>query len=111
VNTYTAAKASGELWSEQHCLVEESFSEAVSLPCVAWMPRYTRGPMSQDVTTAQMQGLFVGFWTINDPATMDAFLTTAVPNGFLTNYLGLGNQRFEEVGIVPPYTPYRVSTP
>jgi len=111
VNTYTAAQASGELWSEQHCLIEEDFNEAVSLPCVAWMPRYTRGPMTQDVTTAQMQGLFVGFWTINDPATMDAFLTTAVPNGFLTNYLGLGNQRFEEVGIVPPYTPYRVSTP
>jgi hypothetical protein len=43
---------------------------------------------------------------------MDAFMTTtAPPNGFLTNYLGLANQRFEEIGVVPQYTPTRVSTP
>jgi glycerophosphoryl diester phosphodiesterase len=111
VTTYQNALAAGQLAPNQHCLVEESFSEALNVPCVAWMPRYTRGPMTSDVLTAQMQGLFVGFWTINDPATMDAFLTQAVPNGYLTNYLGLANQRFEAVGIVPPYTPYRVSTP
>jgi hypothetical protein len=75
------------------------------------MPRYTRGPMAADVLNGQMQGLFVGFWTINDPATMDAFLTQSTPNGFLTNYLGLANQRYEAVGSPPPYTPSRVSTP
>jgi glycerophosphoryl diester phosphodiesterase len=111
VNTYTAALAAGQLWSEQRCLVEEDVNEAIGVPCAAWMPRYTRGPMTSDVLNAQQQGLFVGFWTINDPATMDAFMTRAVPNGFLTNYLGLANQRFEEIGIVPPYTPYRVSSP
>jgi hypothetical protein len=42
---------------------------------------------------------------------MDAFLTAAVPNGILTNRLGLLNQRFEMVGTTPPNTPYRVSTP
>jgi len=111
VNTYTAAKSAGQLWSEQRCLIEEDVNEAINLPCAAWMPRYTRGPMTSDVLNAQQQGLFVGFWTINDPATMDAFMTRAVPNGFLTNYLGLANQRFEEIGIVPPYTPYRVTSP
>jgi glycerophosphoryl diester phosphodiesterase len=111
VDTYTSAKSAGQLWSQQHCLIEEDPNEAINTPCVAWMPRYTRGPMTADVLNAQQQGLFVGFWTINDPATMDAFLTQAVPNGFLTNYLGVANQRFEEVGIVPPYTPYRVSSP
>jgi hypothetical protein len=111
VTTYQNAQAAGQLWSQQHCLVEESAAEAQSL-CVAWMPRYTRGPMVSDVLQSQQLGLFVGFWTINDPATMDAFMTTsAPPNGFLTNYLGLANQRFEMIGIVPPYAPTRVSTP
>ncbi|MEI7703476.1 MAG: glycerophosphodiester phosphodiesterase family protein [Deltaproteobacteria bacterium] len=116
VTTYQAALLvppgqPGHLAPGQHCLVEENISDAIHTPCVSWMPRYTRGPMANDVRSAQMQGLFVGFWTINDPATMDAFLTQSVPNGFLTNYLGVANQRFEMVGIVPPYTPYRVTTP
>ena len=111
VTTYVNAKAAGQLWSQQHCLIEEDPNEAINTPCVAWMPRYTRGPMSAEVLNAQQNGLFVGFWTINDPATMDAFITNAVPNGFLTNYLGVANQRFEEIGVVPPYTPYRVTTP
>lgn len=110
VTTYQNALAAGQLWSEQRCLIEEDPSEAISL-CAAWMPRYTRGPMTSDVLNAQQQGLFVGFWTINDAATMDAFMTQAVPNGFLTNFLGLANQRFEEIGVVPPYTPYRVGSP
>ncbi|MGA8893418.1 MAG: glycerophosphodiester phosphodiesterase family protein [Anaeromyxobacteraceae bacterium] len=110
VTTYQNALAAGQLWSAQRCLIEEDVNEAISL-CAAWMPRYTRGPMTADVLNAQQQGLFVGFWTINDAATMDAFMTNAVPNGFLTNFLGVANQRFEEVGVVPPYTPYRAGTP
>ncbi len=111
VTTYQQALAAGQLAPNQHCLVEESMSEAIDVPCVAWMPRYTRGPMAMDVLNAQMQGLFVGFWTINDPATMDAFMTQSTPNGFLTNYLGLANQRYEAIGSPPPYTPYRVTQP
>jgi len=44
VNTYAAALAAGQLAPNQHCLVEENASDAINLPCVAWMPRYTRGP-------------------------------------------------------------------
>jgi len=111
VTTYQQLLAAGKLAPNQHCLVEENSSDVTSVPCVSWMPRYTRGPMTSEVQSLQQQGYLVGYWTINDPATIDAFLTTAVPNGILTNYLGLLNQRFEMVGTTPPYTPYRVSTP
>ena len=33
----------------------------------------------------------------------DAFLTNAKPNGILTNFPGLLNQRFEVVGVLPAY--------
>ena len=111
VTAYQQALAAGQLAPNQHCLVEENSSDATGVPCVAWMPRYTRGPMTSEVQSLQQQGFIVGYWTINDLNTIDAFLTTAVPNGILTNYLGLLNQRFEMVGTTPPYTPYRVSTP
>ena len=111
MTAYQQALAAGQLAPNQHCLVEENSSDVTSVPCVAWMPRYTRGPMTSEVQSLQQQGAIVGYWTINDLNTIDAFLTTAVPNGILTNYLGLLNQRFEMVGTTPPYTPYRVSTP
>jgi len=111
VDAYKQALAAGQLAPSQHCLAEENTSDVTGIPCVAWMPRYTRGPMTSEVLSLQQQGYFVGYWTINDPATIDAFLTTAKPNGILTNYLGLLNQRFEEVGTPPPYTPYRTTTP
>jgi glycerophosphoryl diester phosphodiesterase len=103
-DTYQQALEAGQLAPNQHFLVEEDASDLTAIPGgTAWMPRYTRGPMTDTVRSLQQQGFFVGYWTINDPATIDAFLTTAVPNGILTNYLGLLNQRFEEVGTPPPY--------
>jgi glycerophosphoryl diester phosphodiesterase len=111
VTTYQQALAAGQLAPNQHCLVEENSSDVTAVPCVSWMPRYTRGPMTSEVQSLQQQGYIVGYWTINDLNTIDAFLTTAVPNGILTNYLGLLNQRFEMVGTTPPYTPSKVSTP
>ena len=111
VAAYRQASAAGQLAPNQHCLVEVNVADATGVPCVAWMPRYTRGPMESDVAMLQQQGLFVGFWTINDPATIDTFLVTAHPNGILTNYLGLLNQRFEAVGVAPSISPYKVVTP
>ena len=111
VTAYEQARAAGQLAPNQHCLVEQDPSALVSIPCVAWKPRYTLGPMTSEMQSLQEQGFFTGYWTINDPGTMDAFLTAAVPNGILTNRLGLLNQRFEMVGTTPPNTPYRVSTP
>jgi hypothetical protein len=111
VTAYEQARAAGQLAPNQHCLVEQDPSAVVGIPCVAWKPRYTLGPMASEMQSLQEQGFFGGYWTINDPGTMDAFLTAAVPNGILTNRLGLLNQRFEMVGTTPPNTPYRVSTP
>jgi len=111
VSAYVQALNAGQLAPNQHCLIEEDASDVTSVPCVAWMPRYTRGPMTSTAQPLQQQGYFVGFWTINDPATIDAFLTNASPNGILTNYLGLLNQRFEAVGTPPPNSPYRTTMP
>ncbi len=111
VTAYRQAHAAGQLAPNQRCIVEENSADATSIPCVAWMPRYTRGPLEGEVQTLQQQGYFVGFWTINDPATIDAFLTRAKPNGILTNYLGLLNQRFEVVGITPTTTLSKVDAP
>jgi hypothetical protein len=111
VTTYKQALAAGQLAPNQHCLVEESSSDVTGVPCVAWKSRYTLGPMTSEKQSLQQQGFFTGYWTINDPGVIDAFLTTAIPNGILTNRVGLLNQRFEMVGTAPPYTPYRVSTP
>ena len=110
VSEYTRAQAADELAPNQHCLVEEDPSAVVSIPCVAWKPRYTLGPQSAEMQSLQQQGFFTGYWTINDLGTLDAFLTAGVPNGILTNRVGLLNQRFEMVGITPPSTPWRVST-
>lgn len=116
VNTYQSEQQSGQINSTyQRCLVEENSSDVTSLGCVAWMPRYTRGPMQSEVNSLQSTGHFVGFWTINDPATIDAFLTTngpnQGPNGMLTNYLGLLNQRYEVVGTPPQYPPTLAGSP
>ncbi len=111
VTEYQRALAAGQLAPNQHCLAEEDPSAVTSIPCVAWKPRYTLGPMASEAQSLQQQGFFTGYWTINDPGTLDAFLTAGVPNGILTNRVGLLNQRFEMVGITPPNTPYRVSTP
>jgi hypothetical protein len=111
VATYRQEADAGQLAPNQHCLVEVDATDVTEVPCVAWMPRYTLGPMQSTALPLQEQGFFVGFWTINDPATIDAFLTNASPNGILTNYLGLLNQRFEAVGTAPPNTPYRVASP
>ena len=111
VTEYKRALAAGQLAPNQHCLVEEDPSALTSIPCVAWKPRFTLGPQVNEMEPLQQQGFFTGYWTINDLGTMDAFLTAGVPNGILTNRVGLLNQRFEMVGITPRYAPDRLSTP
>jgi glycerophosphoryl diester phosphodiesterase len=106
IGAYQAAQAAvpPQLAPGQRCLAEEFSSNVLGSPfCDAWSPRYTRGPMVSQIREVQATGKFAGYWTLNDPTTMDAFLTTAAPNGILTNYLGLANQRWEVVGVLPPY--------
>ncbi len=99
-DAYVAAQ-SGQLAPGQRCLVEQLESDLTSIPCQAWVPRYTRGPMADAVQRVQAQGKFAGYWTISDETVMDAFLTEGKPNGILTNFVGLLNQRWEAVGVLP----------
>jgi glycerophosphoryl diester phosphodiesterase len=103
LNTYIEAQQNGQLAPGQRCLVEQEQADVTAIPCVAWSPRYTRGPMTSDVENLQAQGKFVGYWTINDETAIDAFLTRGKPNGLLTNYLGLVNQRWEAIGVLPAF--------
>jgi hypothetical protein len=105
LSTYRSAAAAGQLMPGQLCLIEDAPEDVTGVPCVAWGPRYTRGPMADTVRSLQSQNKFVGYWTINDPATIDAFLKDGVPNGILTNYLGLLNQRWDAVGVLPGFSP------
>ena len=103
INEYTAALAAGQITPGQRCLAEENFDAVASIPCQAASPRYTRGPLASDALNIQSQGKFFGYWTINDPVTMNAFLQAGRPNGILTNYLGTLNVQWEIAGVLPPY--------
>ena len=95
LNTYVSAQQNGQLAPGQRCLVEQRAEDVMAIPCIAWSPRYTRGPLADDVLNLQSQGKFVGYWTLNDPQVVDTFLLDGKPNGVLTNYLGVVNQRWE----------------
>ena len=83
------------------CLVEEDAADVEAIPCSAWGPRFTRGPMPDTTRRLQSDGRFVVYWTIDDPGLMDAFLTSDEPNGMLTSFLPVLVHRFEAVGRVP----------
>lgn len=83
------------------CLVETSLEDALALGCLVWAPRWTLGPMHDDVERAQSLGVRVAFWTLDDPTFIDAFLTSTTPNGLLTNRPSLVVNRFERVGTLP----------
>lgn len=103
IDEYTTALAAGQITPGQRCLAEENFDAVASIPCQAASPRYTRGPLASDALNIQSQGKFFGYWTINDPVTMNAFLEAGRPNGILTNYLGTLNVQWEIAGVLPPY--------
>ena len=79
--------------------------DVTSIPCVAWMPRYTRGPMPSDVQSLQRRASSSGYWTINDPKTIDAFLTAGRAERHPHQLPRVVNQRFEVVGIAAVRTP------
>ena len=103
IDEYTSALAAGQITPGQRCLAEENFDAAVSIPCQVASPRYTRGPLASEAEYLQSLGKFFGYWTINDPVTMNAFLEAGRPNGILTNYLGTLNVQWEIAGVLPPY--------
>jgi glycerophosphoryl diester phosphodiesterase len=76
------------------CLVELEPSDVLRAGCIAWAPRWTRGPMKEEVARLQAQGIGVYFWTIDEAEYLDLFVQTARPNGLLSDRAGLVLHRF-----------------
>jgi glycerophosphoryl diester phosphodiesterase len=87
------------------CLVETGLAQAVAAGCEVWSPRWTLGPMADQVATAQASGLRVAFWTLDDPVFIESFLEETRPNALLTNRPGLVAHLFELRGTVPAGPP------
>ena len=76
------------------CLVELETSDVIDAGCRAWAPRWTRGPMKDDVARMQARGIEVVFWTLDEVEYIDLFVQEAHPNGILTDRAGLVLHRF-----------------
>jgi glycerophosphoryl diester phosphodiesterase len=76
------------------CLVELETSDVIDTGCQAWAPRWTRGPMKDDVARMQALGYQVVFWTLDEVEYIDLFVQTSHPNGILTDRAGLVLHRF-----------------
>lgn len=76
------------------CLVELEANDVIDAGCQAWAPRWTRGPMKDDVARMQGLGYDVVFWTLDEVEYVDLFVQTSHPNGILTDRAGLVLHRF-----------------
>ena len=83
------------------CLVELELDDVRRADCQMWGPRWTRGPMPDEVATMQKEGRSVVYWTIDEQIYVDLFLTEGKPNGVLTDRPGMVLQRFQTLGTVP----------
>ncbi len=83
------------------CVCELELDDVRRAGCVAWGPRWTRGPMGADVATMQSEGRAVVYWTIDEPEYIDLFLKEGRPNGVLSDRPGLVFQRFQTLQVFP----------
>jgi glycerophosphoryl diester phosphodiesterase len=83
------------------CLVELDPSDVRGAGCQFWGPRWTRGPVVDDVRSLQLEGRAVMFWTIDEAAYVDLYLKQARPNGILTDRPGMVFHRFQTLGVYP----------
>ncbi len=87
------------------CLVELEPADVRSANCDFWGPRWTRGPMSDQVRAFQSEGRSVVYWSVDEADYMDLFLTTGMPNGMLSSRPALLFHRYQTLGTVPPRDP------
>ena len=83
------------------CLVELDPSDVRGAGCQFWGPRWTRGPVVDDVRAFQLEGRAVMFWTIDEAAYVDLYLKQSRPNGILTDRPGMVFHRFQTLGVFP----------
>ncbi|RLB47040.1 MAG: hypothetical protein DRJ42_26325 [Deltaproteobacteria bacterium] len=67
------------------CLVELSLDDVIAAGCEIWGPRYTLGPMAEEVARARAAGIRTVFWTVNGQEFIDLLLTDSDPAGLLTD--------------------------
>jgi glycerophosphoryl diester phosphodiesterase len=79
------------------CLVELETSDVIAAGCQAWGPRWTRGPMRDEVARVQALGIRVYFWTLDEEEFVDLFVQEAHPNGVLSDRAGLVLHRFHTI--------------
>ena len=87
------------------CLVELDPADVRTANCDFWGPRWTRGPMEDQVRALQAEGKSVVYWSVDEADYMDLFLTHGRPNGMLSGRPGLLFHRYQTVGTVPPRDP------
>jgi glycerophosphoryl diester phosphodiesterase len=100
VDAYIAAQPP----PETPCLVELELDDVRRANCKFWGPRWTRGPMKEDVATMQAEGRYVVYWTIDERQYIDLFLTEGKPNGMLSDRTGLVRQRVQTLSYVAQKT-------
>lgn len=83
------------------CLVELDPSDVRNAGCQFWGPRWTRGPVVDDVRSLQLEGRAVMFWTIDEAGYVDLYLKQSRPNGILTDRPGMVFHRFQTLGVYP----------
>lgn len=79
------------------CLVELETSDVLAAGCHAWAPRWTRGPMKEEVAGMQARGISVYFWTLDEIEFIDLFVQQAHPKGVLSDRAGLVLHRFHTI--------------
>lgn len=84
------------------CLAELTPADVRSANCAIWGPDWTLGPSASDVAALQAEGRAVVFWTMDEQAFIDAYLTATTPNGIVTDRPGLVLHRFQMLGTLPP---------
>ena len=83
-DAYLGVQASGV-----ECLIEENSDDLAKYGCGTWSPRFTEGPMSDQVKAVRASGSSVFFWTMNDLRYLDYYLVNSRPDGIVTDRPGL----------------------
>lgn len=85
------------------CLIEYDRTAAKNAGCLFWAPRFTLGPMADEVAAAQADGLRVVYWTVNGTNVIDKFLTVGKPNAMISDTPGLVFYKYHIGDFTPPH--------
>jgi glycerophosphoryl diester phosphodiesterase len=79
------------------CLVELGLDETIAAGCEVWGPRYTLGPIRDEVERARAMGIQTIFWTVDGQEFVDLLLTESDPTGLLSNRPHLVFHRYQMI--------------